>query len=111
MKDKEYWINKFDLQPHPKETKGFFKETFRDEFTVIGSSGEQRSVIFLTPPPSYHSPCLVSSRRSVQAWKCTASYRVRPSERFLDPPAPLLKSVLYITKLKFEFIYYYLGLG
>jgi predicted cupin superfamily sugar epimerase len=44
MKDKEYWINKFDLQPHPKETKGFFKETFRDEFTVIGSSGEQRSV-------------------------------------------------------------------
>jgi len=44
MKDKEYWINKFDLQPHPKETKGFFKETFRDEFTVIGCSGEQRSV-------------------------------------------------------------------
>ena len=28
-KNKEFWIKKFDLQPHPKETKGFFKETFR----------------------------------------------------------------------------------
>ena len=26
---KEYWIEKLGLQPHPKEDKGFFKETFR----------------------------------------------------------------------------------
>eukprot|EP00088_Acartia_fossae_P027441 TRINITY_DN28200_c0_g1_i1.p1 TRINITY_DN28200_c0_g1~~TRINITY_DN28200_c0_g1_i1.p1 ORF type:complete len:153 (-),score=33.50 TRINITY_DN28200_c0_g1_i1:162-620(-) len=43
MKDKEYWIKKFDLQPHPKEEKGYFKETFRDEFQVTGTAGKSRS--------------------------------------------------------------------
>lgn len=35
-KDKEYWIKKFDLQPHPKETAGFFKETFRQGIDSVG---------------------------------------------------------------------------
>ncbi len=28
-KAKEYWIEKLGLQPHPKEEKGFFRETHR----------------------------------------------------------------------------------
>ena len=40
--------------------------------------------------------------------KCIGISRVRPSERFLDPP-PLLLSILYMTKL--VFIWYCLGLG
>jgi len=43
MKDKEHWIKKFDLQPHPKEEAGFFRETFRDEFQVTGVAGEPRA--------------------------------------------------------------------
>jgi len=42
-KEKEYWVEKFNLQPHPKGEKGFFKETFRDEMQVSGVTGEQRA--------------------------------------------------------------------
>jgi len=42
-KTKEYWIEKLGLQPHPKEEKGFFRETHRDEYTVTGRTGEERA--------------------------------------------------------------------
>jgi len=42
-KTKEYWIEKLKLQPHPKEDKGFFRETFRDDLEVTGRTNEARA--------------------------------------------------------------------